>query len=199
MMSEYDDRPEFLPAKIDVFKSWFRGNRKKYKKSKEDKEMDLSAFFVYVLFGLLIIGNLYFSVSPFLPDVDFKKDCNKAKEQGTKQILESAHYRAVNSIDTINIAEYELVSNRRAERDSARCARKVKKFIKHSGNRYLYRLLENPRDYISYVLQGDESVGTIILKTDLVNKEPEFQKILHDYEVAIQQLAVQRRISNQKQ
>ena len=111
----------------------------------------------------------------------------KELKYGTEQILNIAHVDAVNSANTINVDEYELVSPRVAKRDSACYARKITRFIKRSGTEFLGWEPDVTRKI--YVLTVDKN---------RIAKDTNFVKLSNGYKHAVEQLAVQRRISKQK-
>ena len=119
----------------------------------------------------------------------------KELKYGTEQILNVAHNDAVNSANTINIDEYEFVSPMVAKCDSARYARKITRFIKRSGTAFLGWKPDTTIRFggswveINYVLTVDEN---------RIAKDTNFLKLSNGYKRAVEQLAVQRRISKQK-
>ena len=111
----------------------------------------------------------------------------KELKYGTEKILAAAHTDAVNSVNTINIDEYEFGSAMAAKLDSAYYARKITMFIKRSGTEFLVWKPDVTKKV--YVLTVDEN---------RIAKDAKFLKLSNGYKRAVEQLAVQRRISKQK-
>ena len=111
---------------------------------------------------------------------DWEKNCKVAREQGAEQLLTYAYSLAAKSVDTVDFANYKVIPQRRAERDSVRSAKKVRKFVKNTNILYI----------------GYNRQGTPVLRTGAVIRDPEFQKLSRNYQVAVQRLIVQRKILN---
>jgi len=145
----------------------------------------------------MILSALF--IIPYFAYLEYKDSPSKIYEKelkyGTEQILNAVHNDAVNFANTININEYEFVSPRVAKRDSARYARKITRFIKHSGTAFLGWEPDTTIKFggswveINYVLTVDKK---------LIAKDTNFLKLSNGYKRAVEQLAVQRRISKQK-
>lgn len=113
------------------------------------------------------------------------KEYAPIKEKVTNQILESAHSHAVKSLDTVNFADYVMISQRTAERDSARLGQKISKLVDNSGIDYLYK---------EWVGGGGWENWAVVFDKDAFVKEPKVQKALRGYEQACQQLAARRKV-----
>lgn len=141
---------------------------------------------VIFIIDILLISSIIIKL-PWFQKSAWEQDCERIQKQGTKQILDDAHSRAVNSVDTIDIADYQIVSSRRARRDSTRCAKKVGKFIKNTGDKYIVWKKQ-------HFVNGYE----LVIDKDAMIKESELRKLINDYEHAVQQLAVYRSDFRQK-
>lgn len=106
-----------------------------------------------------------------------------ARKDGAKRVLKSLHSDAIRSANTANFSDYQVVSQRELERDSARYAREIQRIIRNSGYDYLY--WDDCDNGIRFDVSG--------CKYDLRR-----QQCANGYKQAVRQLAVQRRISNQK-
>jgi hypothetical protein len=107
--------------------------------------------------------------------------CERAgvRKEGAKRVLESLHSDAIRSANTANF-DYTVISQSMWERDSACCARKIRRFIRRSGYDYLY-------------WDGGIRFDVYSCKKDL-NR----QQYVYDYQQAVKKLAVRRRSSKQK-
>lgn len=117
-----------------------------------------------------------------------------AKKQGVKQILNSAHSDAINSAYTINLADYETASKLKAKCDSLYYAKRISHFIHLNGNKFvkpkpITQEVYGVRYVVGYGSEIDQS---------RICKDPKFKKLLTNYEKSVQQLAVRRRINNQR-
>lgn len=145
----------------------------------------------------MLIG--VFIIVPYFAYLEYMDSPSKIYEKelkhGTEQILTAAHADAVNSAHTIDIDKYESVPQIVAKIDSARYARKITRFIKHSGTKFLGEeeiVTEKCNGLfvkISYDLTVDKN---------LIAKDEKFIRLSNGYKRAVEQLAVQRRISKQK-
>ena len=117
------------------------------------------------------------------------KEYAPIKEKAANQILESAHSRALKSLDTINFANYVLIPQKTAERDSSHYSRKISKLVDNSGIDYLYK---------EWVGGGGSENWAVVFDKDAFVKEPNVQKALKGYEQACQQLAARRKVYKQQ-
>lgn len=109
---------------------------------------------------------------------DWEKSCKEAREQGAEQLITYAYSLAAKSVDTVNFANYKMIPQRQAERDSVRSARKIRKFVKKTGIQYI----------------GYNRQWAPVLRTGAVVRDPEFQELSKKYQTAAQRLIVQRKI-----
>lgn len=107
----------------------------------------------------------------------------RARKDGAKRVLESLHSDAIRSANTVNFSDCQIVSQGALERDSAHYAREIRRFVRKSGYDYLY--WDDCDNGIRFDVSG--------CKYDLRR-----QQCANGYKQAVRQLAVQRRISNQK-
>lgn len=119
----------------------------------------------------------------------------KEKKLCRDEILKSAHSDAVNSANTVNLADYEITSGFKAKCDSLYYARKISHFIHIKGQDFLYF---KPIMLYSPVTHRVTKYSRLTIDTERINKEPKFAKYVTGYKRSVEQLAVQRRISNQK-
>ncbi len=117
-----------------------------------------------------------------------------AKKQGVKQILNSAHSDAINSAYTINLADYEIASKLKAKCDSLYYAKRISHFIHFNGNKFV-----KPKPIIQEVYGRRYVVGyDSEIDQNRIRKDPKFNNLLTNYKKSVQQLAVLRRINNQR-
>lgn len=157
----------------------------KYEKIKD--KIAWSFLWISALSCILAIFQLGYYITPIARHKD-------AKKQGVKQILNSAHSDAANSAYTINLADYETTSKIKAKCDSLYYARKVSHFIYLNGNKFvkpkpITKEVYGVRYVIGYVAEIDQN---------RIYQDPKFNKYLTGYKKSVQQLAVQRRINNQR-
>lgn len=146
-------------------------------------------FFLWTFVSVGVIALLYLGYNT-TPIAQHKN----AKRQGVKQILDSAHSDAVNSAYTINLADYETTSKLKAKCDSLYYARKVSHFIYLHGNQFVKPKPITKEVYgVRYIMEYDSEIDQ-----NRICKDPKFNKYLTGYKKSVQQLAVSRRISNQK-
>lgn len=168
---EFDDDDDYEPES--------KYEKVKYKVAKS---------FFWIFASSAVIASLLL-VYHMTPIARYKNE----KKQGVKQILDSAHSDAVNSAYTINLADYEITSKLKAKCDSLYYARKVSHFIYINGNKFVK--FKPVIKEVYGVRHIDLDFG---IDQNLICKDPKFNKYLTGYKKSVQQLAVQRRISNQK-
>ena len=85
--------------------------------------------------SIILMGAMtaYAGYVAFFYKTEWDEQLDQARKYGTEQVLESTHSRAVKSVDTINFANYVMIPQKTAERDSARYSRKISRFINLSG------------------------------------------------------------------
>ena len=110
-----------------------------------------------------------------------------ATPRATKEILTAAHADATKTANALNLADYELVSPEAAQRDSARYARRINRFVKYHGEDYLVHHNPYPYDKQYYAIS-----------TNSLLKEPKLQKLVGKYKNTVQQLEMNRRHQRQK-
>ena len=115
------------------------------------------------------------------------KKVRDATPKATKEILTAAHADAVKTANALNLADYELVSPEAAQRDSARYARRINRFVKYHGEDYLVRHNPYPYDKQYYAIS-----------TNSLLEEPKLQKLVGKYKNTVQQLEMNRRHQRQK-
>ena len=115
------------------------------------------------------------------------KKVRDATPKATKEILTAAHADAVKTANALNLADYELVSPETAQRDSARYARRINRFVKYHGEDYLVRHNPYPYDKQYYAIS-----------TNSLLEEPKLQKLVGKYKNTVQQLETNRRYQRQK-
>ena len=115
------------------------------------------------------------------------KKVRDATPRATKEILTAAHADAVKTANTLNLADYELMSPEAAQRDSARYARRINRFVKYHGEDYLVRHNPYPYDKQYYAIS-----------TNSLLEEPKLQKLVGKYKNTVQQLEMNRRHQRQK-
>ncbi len=115
------------------------------------------------------------------------KKVRDATPRATKEILTAAHADAVKTANALNLADYELVSPEAAQRDSARYARRINRFVKYHGEDYLVRHDPYPYDKQYYAIY-----------TNSLLEEPKLQKLVGKYKNTVQQLEMNRRHQRQK-
>ena len=138
--------------------------------------------------AILFILFLHYTNSP-------NKVYEKELKSGTEQILASAHADAVNSASTVNLENYEFTSELKAKCDSLYYARKITRFIKHSGTEFLEW---QPVTTVKFGGSWVETNYVLTVDKNLIAKDTNFLKLSNGYKRAVEQLAVQRRISKQK-
>ena len=116
------------------------------------------------------------------------KTVRDAAPKATKEVLDAAHARAVKSTNTFDVADYQLLSPEVAQRDSARYARRINRFVKYHGEDYLVRV----------GLFTDPNKWYYIHTPSLYHYEPKMQKLVGKYENTIRQLEMNRRYQRQK-
>lgn len=120
---------------------------------------------------------------------EWARDCKKAREQGAEQLITYAYSLATKSVDTIDFTKCQIVSERRAERDSLRAAKQMKKFVKNTG--------------ITYIGYKTVGVGRFVNKPILIKgaviKDPKYQELSRNYQIAAQQCVARRKICGRGQ
>lgn len=171
MMAGKDIDPKFYGAVFDCFFDT--------KSDAEEKRL-----WKLVLAECIILPT--FLISVYLLYVP--KNVRDAAPKATKEVLDVAHARAVKSTNTFDVADYQLLSPEVAQRDSARYARRINRFVKHHGEDYLVRV----------GLFTDPNKWYYIHTTSLYHYEPKMQKLVGKYENTIRQLEMNRRYQRQK-
>lgn len=115
------------------------------------------------------------------------KKVRDATPRATKEILTAAHADAAKTANALNLADYELVSPEAAQRDSARYARRINRFVKYHGEDYLVHHNPYPYDKQYYAIS-----------TNSLLEEPKLQKLVGKYKNTVQQLETNRRYQRQK-
>ena len=141
-------------------------------------DFDFSKKDSLIAFGAFIILSGALVAYMLCQKTDWEKDCKKAHEQGAEQLITYAYSLAAKSVDTVNFANYKMIPQRQAERDSVRSARKIRKFVKKTGIQYI----------------GYNRQWAPVLRTGAVVRDPEFQELSKKYQTAAQRLIVQRKI-----
>ena len=159
--------------------------------NRNNRDDDKGALWLWIL-CIVMMGAMaaYAGYVAFFYKTEWDEQLDQARKYGTEQVLESTHSRAVKSVDTINFANYVMIPQKTAERDSARYSRKISRFINLSGTDYLYKYVvyETPGNGYRY---GYYKVG---FDKDAFIEEPKVQKALKGYEQACQQLAARRKV-----
>ncbi len=161
--------------------------RKRFNEKRDIEEGCVSCLVISLILSFVIfIG--YYTIFEFPKRWD-KPEYKEARQVGTEKILTSLHKDAVNSANTIDITEFTLVSQRIAEHDSAHYAKKITKMVNNTGCDLLYK--ESTFDFDTYTRD-------VRIVFDALYKDEKFQKYADKYKHSIEQLAVRRRIFNQK-
>ncbi len=159
--------------------------------NRNNRDDDKGSLWLWIL-CIVMVGAMaaYAAYVAFFYKTEWDEQLDQARKYGTEQVLESTHSRAVKSVDTINFANYVMIPQKTAERDSARYSRKISRFINLSGTDYLYK-------YIVYETPGDgyrHAYYKVVFDKDAFVKEPKVQKALRGYEQSCQQLAARRKV-----
>ena len=158
--------------------------------SKFEKIKDKVVWFflwTFVSSGIIALLCLGYNITPIAQH-------KNAKKQGVKQILDSAHSDAIISAYTIDLANYETTSKLKAKCDSLYYARKVSHFIYLNGNKFVKHKPITKEVYgVRYIMEYNSEIDQ-----NRICKDQKFNKYLTGYKKSVQQLAVSRRISNQK-
>ena len=141
-----------------------------------------TAICVIVAFGFTVAVIIEFAIPLYKAERKMDAEYAPIREVAANEILESAYSRAVQSLDTVNFANYSIVSPKIAERDSVRYSRKISNFINNSGTDYLYNKFVGGA--VRWKLTFDKNAAT---------SKPKIQKLLKKYEQACQQLVARRK------
>ena len=161
----------------------------------QSKSKDVKDKIFYWTYGLILVIFCFVLIYPVTPRGWDAIANRKEKKICRNEILKSAHSDAVNSANTVNLANYEITSGFKAKRDSLYYAIAIFDFVQIEGQDFLSF---EPMMLYSPVTKRVTKYSRLTIDTERISKEPKLAKYVAGYKRSVEQLAVQRRISKQK-